>query len=262
MQESNTRLPGLVAALVLLQLSASAQTTKQPVEPASSVLLELFTSEGCSSCPPADALLSNWAAQGSVSGVPVICLGFHVDYWNDLGWKDAWSSSTFTDRQSTYNRALHSASNYTPQLVVDGAAHVVGSRDQEAQQLVKAAAAGPHASLTLSQLPTATDPQAEVAIGALPGTGAQQQATLYAADVIDRTGSDVKRGENSGRKLQHSNVVAELSPVATVTLTSAATRVKIPLPKSVAAANHHLVLFLQDPMNHHILGATQVRLPQ
>jgi hypothetical protein len=145
---------------------------------------------------------------------------------------------------------------------VDGAAHVVGSSAAEAEKLVKSAAAVPHVALTLVQAPIGDNPQAEVSIGALPAGLSPRDVRLYAASLIDQAASDVKRGENSGRKLTHSNLVSELVPLGSVSLSTAGSHIKIPLPKSAASSNHHLVLFLQDPTTLHILGATQVRFPQ
>ena len=226
------------------------------------VLLELFTSEGCSSCPPADLLLSHWDHEGSITGVPVICLGYHVHYWNGLGWKDAWSSATFTNRQTDYNTALHNQSNYTPQLVINGREHTVGSKAAEVERLVKAMARSSVATISLTHASSAVNGLSEIRIEADAAAGPlPQECELYAATVLDATQSQVARGENSGRKLNHAAVVRELVRLADdIVISNAGMTRNFSLPSP--GSTSRLVLFLQDPVTRHILGATQIRYPR
>src|SRR5260221_5456222 len=129
----------LVAAIVLIRPRAQAaagmpQTSRTPV------VVELFTSEGCSSCPPADTLLARLAEEQLASNVQLIALEEHVDYWNDLGWVDPFSSRDWTSRQYDYARALGNGNAYTPQMVVDGTVEFVVSHARQARQTILNAA--------------------------------------------------------------------------------------------------------------------------
>src|SRR5947208_16389996 len=133
----------LFAALALI--GAHAQTSSRaPGTARTPVVVDLFTSEGCSSCPPADALLARLSESRDVDGAEVIALGHHVDYWNELGWKDRFSSAALTNRQRVYSRALYVDSIYTPQLVVDGRAELVGSDAASAPRAIERALDVPH----------------------------------------------------------------------------------------------------------------------
>ncbi len=172
--------------------------TRQPV------LVELFTSEGCSSCPPADRQLTFLETQQPVSGAEVITLAFHVDYWDRLGWKDAYSSAEFSERQNQYVQRMKLNSSYTPQMVVDGQAEFVGSNGGQATDAIaKAASAKGRYDIKL------TENNAEVEIG-LPK---HESATVYLAAAEDGIVTDVKNGENGGKKLPHISVVRKLEVV-------------------------------------------------
>lgn len=116
------------------------------------VLIELFTSEGCSSCPPADALLEKLDESQPVSAVELIVLSEHVDYWNYIGWKDLYSSSEFSDRQRDYSGWFGRGSVYTPQMVVDGHLELVGSDEQRAILAIESAAKLQKISVALSSI--------------------------------------------------------------------------------------------------------------
>src|SRR5689334_14081460 len=116
--------------VMLLALAAPRRAAAQPF-----ALVELFTSEGCSSCPPADRVLARLAAEARASGRRIFPLSFHVDYWNGLGWRDPWSTRTFTERQRNYARAL-GWRTYTPQMVINGAEHFVGSDERHARESI------------------------------------------------------------------------------------------------------------------------------
>ncbi len=174
--------------------------TRQPV------LVELFTSEGCSSCPPADRQLAFLEKQQPVSGAEVITLAFHVDYWDRLGWKDAYSSAEFSERQNQYVQRMRLASSYTPQMVVDGQAEFVGSNSGQATDAIAKAAVQPKAGTDIKL----TESNAEIEIANVPK---HESATIYLAAAEDGIVTDVKNGENGGKKLPHISVVRKLEIV-------------------------------------------------
>src|SRR2546426_7678566 len=133
--------------LMILMSFAFAALAESPRTP---VLVELFTSEGCSSCPPADMLLGRLQQSQPVAGVEVITLSEHVDYWNQLGWTDPFSSAGLTERQRQYAAALRGDGVYTPQIVVDGKSGFVGSDSQKALRAIAEAAKAPKAGVRLS----------------------------------------------------------------------------------------------------------------
>src|SRR5882762_10627417 len=118
-------------------------TSRESPRPAGPIVVELFTSEGCSSCPPADALLSRLRQSGAVEGAEVLILGEHVDYWNHLGWADRFSSAGLTQRQGEYARRFNLDSGYTPQMVIDGHAELVGNDERGVRRQLALAAHAP-----------------------------------------------------------------------------------------------------------------------
>ena len=160
------------------------------------VIVELFTSEGCSSCPPADALLSRYAKSSPVGGVEVIALGEHVDYWNHGGWTDPFSSTSYTSRQYGYASTFHLNSVYTPQMIVDGKAQFVGSDGAAVRAAIARAAQLPKASVSVSE----TVPgRFLVSVRHLPASAASDPAEVFLAATEDNLASSVGGGENSGR---------------------------------------------------------------
>lgn len=167
------------------------------------VLVELFTSEGCSSCPPADAVLARLENEQPDKNAEVITLAFHVDYWNYLGWKDEFSSAEYSARQSGYAGTFKQDSNYTPQMVVDGEKEFIGSRYDTAIKEIAAAAKSSKAKIEFEQ----NDKNLTVKVSDLP---AHEESYVWLAIAEDNLESNVKRGENSGRVLRHVSVVREL----------------------------------------------------
>lgn len=168
--------------------------------PRSPVLVELFTSEGCSSCPPADRVLEQLDPQA-------IVLSEHVDYWNQLGWKDPFSSHNLTLRQENYGRQLGTQGPYTPEMVVDGAAEFNGSDERRA--LHEISAAGGRAKATVRISHTANGLQVDV-------RDAPHSASVMLAIAENATASQVAAGENNGRKLHHVAVVRSLRKIGSV----------------------------------------------
>ncbi|WP_310397465.1 DUF1223 domain-containing protein [Hymenobacter sp.] len=194
---------GLLAALVAL---ASARPAATPAARRVPVVVELFTSGGCSSCPAADAALRALESAQSVPGAEVIALGEHVDYWNRLGWKDGFSSAAYTARQRQYAQGFGTGS-YTPQAVVNGRYEFVGSRPGALASTVAQAAKLPRAAVSV----TAGGDAARVRVtGVPPGTPA---AEVLLAITESGLASRVGRGENSGQLLRHAAVVRQLIPL-------------------------------------------------
>ncbi|MGY3091356.1 hypothetical protein ACVWYF_004422 [Hymenobacter sp. UYAg731] len=219
------------------------------------VVVELFTSEGCSSCPSADVALRELETAQSVAGVEVIALGQHVDYWNNLGWKDPFSSPQFTARQRWYAEGF-SEGNYTPQAVVNGRYEFVGSQRSTLAEKVAQAAQAPRATVALAR---AADGALTVQVSSLPaGTKA---ATVELALTETGLSSQVGRGENSGRLLRHAAVVRTWRQLGTVKPdgTFAATA---PLALNSGWNTDHLraVVLVQETGSHHIVGVGSLPL--
>ena len=218
------------------------------------VIVELFTSEGCSSCPAADAALRELENAQSVPGVEVIALGEHVDYWNHLGWKDGFSSPAHTERQRQYATGFGTGS-YTPQAVVSGRYEFVGSRMAELAATVAKAAKAPQATVAIM----ASGSTAQVRVSSLPAGTSAAQVVL----VITERGlaSQVGRGENSGRLLHHASVVRQLSVLGKVGAdgTFAATT-ELELNTDWKRDNIQAVVLVQEVASRHIVGAAAVRL--
>ena len=195
--------PALLA-LPLLLLQAA---------PSTPVLVELFTSEGCSSCPSADAALARLAQRQPVEGVEIIALGFHVDYWDYLGWKDPYAAPEHGERQRRYAAGGDDNRVYTPQMVVDGERSFVG-REDEARTQVAAEAKQPKVPVQLTARVEADRVAVRVRTSEAPAPGQE----VWVALAEEGLATDVKRGENAGHRLAHAAVVR--------------TRVTLPAPKA------------------------------
>jgi len=181
------------------------------------VLVELFTSEGCSSCPPADRVLAQLSEQQLVGGIDVIAMSEHVDYWNQLGWSDPFSAPQFSARQNQYAKAFGHADVYTPQMVIDGQAEFVGSDVRQAIQAVTQAAQKPKGSVTISLVGRDIDAmKLRVSVDPIHGVSWGGSADVFLAVTEDNLSSSVQRGENRGRKLTHVAVVRSLNQIGSL----------------------------------------------
>ena len=174
------------------------------------VIVELFTSEGCSSCPPADALLAKLKRDQPIGGAQVIALSEHVDYWNSRAWADPYSSATFSGRQEAYRKSLRIDSVYTPQMVVDGHAEFVGSDDDRAASAIAQAAKAAKTDVELTGEAKDGNLLLKIKIAPVTGLAANEKAETMLAITEDNLHSQVRGGENSGRRLNHAAVVREL----------------------------------------------------
>jgi hypothetical protein len=207
------------------------------------VLAELFTSEGCSSCPPADAVLIKLDRLQPVTGAHVIVLSEHVDYWNQLGWRDPFSSPQFTRRQADYARRMGSEV-YTPQLVIDGRVQLNGSDAKDIQAAIMRAAARPKRPVRIVQAKREGDNAVvHLSVPALPSG----RSDVWVA-VADESGqSSVTMGENSGRKLAHVAMVRSLSKVGSVSKSEGFDQtVRLPL-NAANTAGSRIVVFVGQP---------------
>jgi hypothetical protein len=245
------RLITIAALSSVLPTSAPTQTPKPSRTP---VLVELFTSEGCSSCPPADALLAKLDHDQPVPAAEIIVLGEHVDYWDELGWHDRFSARQFTDRQSQYASRLRVDSVYTPQMIVDGTDQFVGNDATHALRAIQHATQTPKFPLALSH-PVVDGHRisASISTAALP---AQLQGDLYAALVDPTATTDVRRGENSGHRLQHAGVVRTMQRIGSLKdLGSSPYKFSLVAPSDASPATMRVVVFAQRGGQGPILGA-------
>jgi hypothetical protein len=225
------------------------------------VLLELFTSEGCSSCPPADRLLEILDEKQPVAGADLIVLSEHVDYWDRLGWKDPFSSSQYTARQQNYTSLYNFDGVYTPQLVVDGRYGFVGSDGREASAAIQKAIRERKIPIVISNVVhNGNQVTARIELPADQNfKGAR--GILYVALADNRQESRVARGENAGRSLTHVAVMRVLKQVGTIDLDSASMKeITLPVQPGSVAAGSRLVAFVQDPKSGHVLGVAQQKL--
>jgi hypothetical protein len=246
-----------LAVLLTLVLYVSIMFAKTPatVDAHRTVVVELFTSEGCSSCPPADELLGHLRQDLSAKNIQVIPLGFHVDYWNSLGWKDQFSSASFSQRQEQYAKSLKVDGPYTPQMVVDGTSEFVGNSATQAQRAISQAASQPElAAVEIS----AVNPD-KLAVQ-VKSAGSASAAIVMLAITEDNLTTNVGSGENSGRTLHHAAVVRELRQVGQLHNGSFQASVPLKIAKDWKRDDLRAVVFVQEGSSGKIQGAASVVL--
>ena len=240
------------------QLCGQAASVQSPASRAP-VLVELFTSEGCSDCPPADALLAKLDATQPIPGAQTIVLSEHVTYWNHQGWRDPFSFDAMTERQEDYVRRFGLDSSYTPQMVVNGAEQFVGSNARALSQAVQKEIAVPKQEIAIEGA-TWDHGVAQFSIHANSPVGAKLVAVLAA----DATHSEVARGENAGRTLHHTAVVRVIKEFDSNVADGRELKLAGgPLSqKDEASGPVRLVVFLVDRKTGRVLGAAQQILPR
>lgn len=212
-------------------------------------VVELFTSQGCSSCPSADALLNKLAQRDDI-----IAISLSVDYWDYLGWKDTLAQAKFTDRQKGYAKALGDGMVYTPQAVVNGSFHVTGSdaaKISAAIEKTNKAIAASHVPVRLS---TAGD-KLVIEVGTAP-QGAAKEATIWLAVMSPSVEVPITRGENKGKTVTYANVVRDLMPVGT--WTGKAMTVQLQRHSIVHAGADRCAVLVQQGQAGPIVGAALI----
>lgn len=215
------------------------------------VIIELFTSQGCSSCPAADKNLAAIVAEAKKENLPIFGLSFHVDYWNYIGWKDPYSNKLFTERQRKYAAHLNLASIYTPQIIVNGNTDVVGSNQNGMTAAIdKASKLKARFILNLNKLE-----QVEGYLHILCTTDKlPDNETINIALVEDEIENDVPRGENGGRRLRHANVVRSFTTLPL----QQDQNLKIKLPE-MNLKKATLIIYIQDA-TWSVVGAVAKRI--
>ncbi|WP_020534991.1 DUF1223 domain-containing protein [Lewinella cohaerens] len=223
---------------------------------AQTVLVELFTSQGCSSCPPADQVLQRLVEEAEEGNMAVIALSYHVDYWNRLGWADPYSQAVFSERQRQYAQVLPDHRVYTPQMVIQGQRAHVGSREKEVRAAIqRISQQAPTSNLLVSLNPAQNDRNSrEIAYEI---TGKTNDIVLQIALIETTLANDVPRGENSGHHLTHTNVVRAL-----ISETNPKSQGALTVDTSVLGtfSNGKIILFIQDAEQMTVLAAAEVAL--
>ncbi len=233
--------------------SVSPAPTAAPGASAPAVVVELFTSQGCSSCPPADALLARLGREPDLAG-RVVPLAFHVDYWNSLGWRDPFSAPAWSQRQSEYAKTLGGGRIYTPQAVIAGHAECVGSDEEALRSQIEAAGHRPVGQVSVRRAGES------LAITAAPPAGEGSIAVMVAIYERDHT-TAVPSGENGGRNLQEAFVVRRLDAAFLTSSTAAGERiVPLRLDPSWRGLRLGVAVFLQEPSTREIYGGRSIDL--
>lgn len=225
--------PGLIAGAVLsLVLSGASQADSLRLEPRA--VVELFTSQGCSSCPPADALLTSLAERDDV-----VALAYHVDYWDYIGWEDTFGDKGFSDRQRAYAKSWGSSRIFTPQMVINGAEGVVGSKRDEVQDAVASA-----------QLPLAVSlsVHGDMLKLVVPADAALEDATIWLIRYLDRADVAIDKGENAGKSMVYTQVVVDRQIVG-MWEAGAGAEVKLPLDQFADNHNGGVAVLVQQERN-------------
>ena len=237
---------GMTLVLLWLAISPLQVSAQHPV------VVELFTSEGCSSCPPADALLTELSHQRMAGNMELVLLGEHVEYWNSASWTDRFSSSVFTQRQNDYVQQLHLATAYTPQVVIDGHLQGVGNNVAAVRRMIAEASTSPKAATVSLRFLSAEELQIKVED---PSSGRQRVLLAITEDGLT---TNVRGGENGGRVLKHSAVVRNLRSLGSTSGGKFETTVKLPAKSDWKKADLRAVVLVQNASSGLVLGAASI----
>lgn len=247
-----------VSAVPILSSPAQAPPTNSGGKP---VLVELFTAEGCSSCPPADTMAMKMEKQ-PLSGVDIIVLEEHVDYWNQYGWIDPFSSGDWTERQRSYVSKLANGNPYTPEMVVDGENQFNGSNGPEARAAIEKAIQNPETDVTVTdaKVDPKGDDEFKISVGKLDGNADGDTAEVWIAVTEDGLHSNVSAGENAGHELYHAAVLRYMHKVGVVQGNGFTGDARVKIKSSWKAQNINIVAFVQDKKSLKVLGVALTKL--
>ena len=238
-----------ICGLWFFNMSYTRELNENGVMTQGFAVVELFTSEGCSSCPPADRLLSDIVAETREKNQAVYALSFHVDYWDYIGWQDPYARAAFSQRQRQYAEAFNSSRIYTPQMIVNGQKEFVGSSRTKAWKAIESALR----QQAPAEIKIVNIEKNETSVSMLCNiTGAPESAVLNVAIVEQGLSQNVSRGENRGRTLRHENVVRAFS-VERVRATG--NEMAITFPKGIKPENVVIIAYVQLPHSMEIIAA-------
>ena len=220
------------------------------------VIVELFSSEGCSSCPPADAYVAALERTQPVDGVAVIALEEHVNYWDDLGWRDPFGSPAFSGRQHEYARVLADHHVFTPEVVFDGHLVMPNGDAEAARAMMQEAARRPKAKITLSR----DGPRLTVNVAGVPASSADDAPELWLAITESGLATDVRAGENAGRRLAHAPVVRRLRSLGRISGGAVHTTATLDLEPAWNPRALRAVVFVQLAGSRTIVGAAAISI--
>jgi len=252
----------IIAGFGLLAYNPATSSKDIPVEGEGAeapVLLELFTSEGCHSCPPAEKLVNQMIEQDVVLGADVIALQYHVDYWNYLGWEDPYSDPIHTERQKAYAIAFRNSSVYTPQMVVDGQTEFVGSDAGKALDVIDVAKRISKIDMIVSN--KFDGEKISLDISSEETISENEDYHIYAAVVENNLEQEITSGENRGKTLQHHGVVRSFHDLGKIQSNQKINvQAGIKVPTSINTENTSTVVFIQHPETKHVASVAQVSL--
>jgi hypothetical protein len=241
----------VLAAIATVGLRPPVEAQRTPV------LVELFTSEGCSSCPPADAVLEKLLREQPVENAEIVPLSLHVDYWNRLGWKDPYSAKAYSTRQQQYTRIFGDDKLYTPQVVVDGREEMAGSEEAAIKRTIAGAAARPHLPLKVTARPIPGS--VSLAID-LPAAPEGEAIDVLVALTEDDLSSAVKSGENKGRTLAHVAVVRKLQTLGSLERDAFVAEGRLTIEPAWKPVKMRAVCWLQGRSSSRVYGTASVGL--
>ncbi len=231
------------------QKNIPAAAEKKPV------LVELFTAEGCSSCPPAEMVLAKLQREQPIENAELITLALHVDYWDEFGWRDKFASPLNTQRQRFYDQKFRTGKIYTPQMVVDGDAEFVGSNFEKAEKAISKAIKLDKADVNLSIV----DDKIRILVSKVPK---HETSTVYLALAEDELSSNIQRGENAGKNLTHVSVVRRLKALSRLEELQDKFQIELPIQigKDWNRDKLNAVVFIQENKSRRVLGVARVQL--
>ena len=250
----------MLLSLTSLVISLAVGLFPPKAAPKTAVLVELFTSEGCSSCPPADALLARLLKEQPLPDVDIVPLSIHVDYWDHQGWKDPFSSKAYSARQTDYSKIFGPDKVYTPQLVVDGRDEMNGSDEAAARRALAAAAGRPHLPLRVDARARGASVRVSIDLPASPADAEPIDVLLALTE--DNLTTAVRRGENSGRTLSHVAVVRTLQTLGSLERETFVADGQLKLEPAWKTGGMRAVAWLQGRKTRHVYGTAAAALVQ